>query len=158
MPDASLTFEVPENDVSALAHAIASAYGVITHASTDIVGEEALIAEHLKAHSGELLEVEFEDFEDDPFDQLGPALESAGVPYFGYWESHEERSRGERFNGGYLLRLDGESETMRRMVAWVDGEPGPLDGDMRKAGFSDDEIAAIRDAFFDTAPDSPRPR
>ena len=158
MPDASLTFKVPENAVSELARAIASTYGVITHAPIDIVAEEAAIAEHLTAHAGELLEVEFEDFEDDPFDLLRPALESAGVPYFGYWESHEERSRCERFNGGYLVRLNGESETMRRIVAWVDGEPGPLDGDMRKAGFSDEEISAIQSTFFETIPDTPRPR
>ena len=54
----------------------------------------------------------------------------------------------DRYEGGYAVRVDHLAHPVIKLFPWKEGEPGPLDEDMRKAGFTDEEIGDIQAAFY----------
>ena len=151
-----LQFVVPTT-YHAVADEAVQHFGTVTGLPGGAMEDREALVAFLASRVGSLVEIEFDDdfgFHDNPVLAMAKELDRHDTSYFGYYPPHEERSRRERFDGGYIVRFQGTVSPVARSLPWAKGDPTPFDEDMRAAGFDDAQIARISETFF---PASTRP-
>jgi len=143
MSQSSTIFEVPA-DVSELAEACANHYPVIEYGEAH--DNKETYAEILSSMTGKVVTADFED-DDDP--SAGPyalteVLKKQGCRYVAMVPPFEERSRGIRCDGRYVINLERNPVGERVFVlAWKDGDPSLEKIPMRAAGMDDEFVHRV---------------
>ncbi len=154
MPSTKIIFVVPD-DVQALGAILCDEGGTLEFEEQFETYDDA--RDYLAQSTGSVLMAQFEDVDDtlDPLFAFTDELDKHQSAYLGVADAFEERSRRDRFDGTVVYHLfDGQTERVRVVFPWSEGDPDTDERTLRTAGVSEETIAQIISKLM---PETPKP-